>query len=65
MFTAIIGFAIKYTIGWRIDEEDEVEGIDLAEHGEAAYDFVSLSSGAVGRSSAVAQSDTESRGVNA
>src|SRR3954469_22851799 len=31
--TAIIGFAIKYTIGWRIDEEDEVEGIDVSEHG--------------------------------
>jgi len=37
--TAIIGFAIKYTMGWRIDEEDEVNGIDLAEHGESAYDL--------------------------
>ena len=43
--TAIIGLAIKYTIGWRIDEEDEVEGIDLTEHGESAYDFASLSGG--------------------
>lgn len=38
-FTAIIGFAIKYTIGWRISEEEEIEGIDFAEHGEAAYDL--------------------------
>jgi Amt family ammonium transporter len=63
--TAIIGFAIKFTIGWRIDAEDEVEGIDVAEHGEAAYDFVSLSGGALGGASAVAQANAESRGVNA
>jgi Amt family ammonium transporter len=63
--TAIIGFAIKYTIGWRIDEEDEVEGIDVTEHGEAAYDFVSLSGGALSGASAIKQSDAEARGVNA
>jgi ammonium transporter, Amt family len=37
--TAIIGFAIKYTIGWRVAAEDEVEGIDFSEHGETAYDL--------------------------
>ncbi|MCZ4498150.1 MAG: amtB [Marmoricola sp.] len=37
--TAILGFAIKYTIGWRITEEEEVDGIDFAEHGESAYDI--------------------------
>jgi Amt family ammonium transporter len=37
--TTIIALAIKYTIGWRIDDEDEVEGIDFAEHGESAYDL--------------------------
>jgi ammonium transporter, Amt family len=63
--TAIIGFAIKYTIGWRIDDEDEVEGIDVTEHGEAAYDFVSLSGGALSGASAIRQSDAEARGVNA
>ena len=26
-------------MGWRIDEEDEVEGIDFTEHGESAYDL--------------------------
>ena len=64
-FTAIIAFAIKYTLGWRIDEEDEVDGIDFAQHGESAYDFVSLSSGSRGTPTAIAQSDAESRGVNA
>jgi ammonium transporter, Amt family len=39
VFTAIIGFAIKYTMGWRVSEEAEVNGIDLAEHGESAYDI--------------------------
>jgi len=42
--TAIIGYAIKYTIGWRITEEEEVDGIDFAEHGESAYDMASSGS---------------------
>jgi Amt family ammonium transporter len=39
VLTTIIALAIKFTIGWRIDEDDEVGGIDLAEHGESAYDL--------------------------
>ena len=60
----VVGLAIKYTIGWRIPEEDEVDGIDFAQHGETAYDFVSLS-GSSGVPSAVVQASSESRGVNA
>jgi Amt family ammonium transporter len=67
--TAILGLAIKYTMGWRINEEDEVDAIDASQHGESAYDFTSLSGGGVGSSSlvakAAAQSDAEARGVNA
>ncbi|MDO9494233.1 MAG: ammonium transporter, partial [Nocardioides sp.] len=37
--TAVIGLAIKFTLGLRIAEEDEVEGIDFVEHGETAYDL--------------------------
>ena len=37
--TLIIGLAIKYTIGLRLKEEDEVEGIDFVAHGESAYDI--------------------------
>jgi ammonium transporter, Amt family len=37
--TLIIGYLIKVTIGWRVDEEAEVVGIDEAEHAESAYDF--------------------------
>ncbi|WP_460605536.1 ammonium transporter [Jatrophihabitans fulvus] len=43
--TLIIALAIKYTIGWRITQEEEVEGIDYAEHGETAYDLEGRSSG--------------------
>jgi Amt family ammonium transporter len=39
VFTTLIGLGIKHTIGWRISEEDEVEGIDFDQHGESAYDF--------------------------
>ena len=39
ILTAVIGLAIKYTIGLRLAEEDEVEGIDFVAHGESAYDI--------------------------
>jgi Amt family ammonium transporter len=38
-WTAIIGLALKSIMGWRIDDEAEVEGIDPNEHAETAYDF--------------------------
>jgi Amt family ammonium transporter len=37
--TTIIALVIKFTIGWRLTEEDEVEGIDFVAHGESAYDI--------------------------
>ncbi|MGZ4729633.1 MAG: ammonium transporter [Acidimicrobiales bacterium] len=69
VLTYIIGLAISKTVGFRIDKEDEVEGIDGVEHAESAYDFATAGGG--GRSltstitSASAQSDAEARGVNA
>ncbi|MDG1710835.1 MAG: ammonium transporter, partial [Flavobacteriaceae bacterium] len=33
----IILLAIKYTIGLRVDAEEETKGLDLAEHGMDAY----------------------------
>src|SRR3954468_13569944 len=44
-FTTLIGFAIKYTIGWRVSDDEEVDGIDFAEHGESAYDLDGRSGG--------------------
>jgi Amt family ammonium transporter len=46
--TTIIGLAIKVTMGWRIDEEDEIDGIDYAEHGESAYDLHTAASSRTG-----------------
>jgi ammonium transporter, Amt family len=61
VFTALIAYAIKYTIGWRVDEEEEVEGIDFAQHGETAYDLGTSTSrfGKVGATGAIKE------GVNA
>ncbi len=39
VFTAIIAYAIKFTIGWRVSDDEEVEGIDYNEHGESAYEL--------------------------
>src|SRR3954468_22722457 len=47
LFTTIIGLTIKYTIGWRISDDAEVDGIDFAEHGENAYDFGGRASGSL------------------
>lgn len=38
--TAVIGLALKSTVGWRVSEEAEVDGIDQAVHGETAYETV-------------------------
>ncbi len=35
----VLGTIIKHTIGFRITEEAEVSGIDLAEHQETGYEF--------------------------
>jgi Amt family ammonium transporter len=34
-----IGLAIEKTIGFRVKSEDEIAGVDLVVHGEAAYSF--------------------------
>lgn len=59
--TLVIGLAIKFTIGLRLDPEDEVEGIDFVEHGESAYD---LSTGGGARRTSVLTS-TASEGASA
>ena len=41
VMTLIIGLALKATMGWRIPEEDEIEGIDVVVHGEQAYELES------------------------
>ena len=71
VLTLVIGFAISKTIGFRIDEEDEVEGVDFTEHSEIGLRLrlprsvapASLTGGTRIRRSV--QSDAEARGVNA
>jgi len=43
--TLIIGYAIEKTIGFRVNREAEVAGIDLNEHAESAYEMTSSSRG--------------------
>ena len=43
--TLIIAFAIEKTIGFRIKPDKEIEGIDLNEHAESAYELSSSSRG--------------------
>ena len=37
--TLILALILKYTIGLRLGDEEEVSGIDEAEHAESGYDF--------------------------
>ena len=49
--TAILGLIVKYTVGLRLDREDEASGIDESEHAESSYDFATAGTGSVlGRS---------------
>ncbi len=42
--TTILALILKYTIGLRVDAEDEASGIDEAEHLQSGYDLVSTGS---------------------
>jgi ammonium transporter, Amt family len=52
--TTVLALAVKHTVGLRITEDAEVEGIDLAAHGETAYDLHAGSLGGGGRSGVLA-----------
>jgi Amt family ammonium transporter len=43
--TLIIGFIIEKTFGFRVKKDAEVEGVDLSEHAETAYEMTSSSRG--------------------
>ena len=36
--TLVICFIVKFTTGFRVSEEAEVEGLDASQHGEAMHD---------------------------
>ncbi|WP_141279744.1 ammonium transporter [Pseudonocardia hydrocarbonoxydans] len=56
--TAIIAFALKFTIGLRVSDEDEITGIDETEHAESGYDFSTLRGGSGLRPSAGASTQS-------
>jgi Amt family ammonium transporter len=64
-FTLVIALALKHTMGWRIDDEDEVEGIDFVEHGETAYEFASRSGGPRSPASTLTTTTVKTEGVSA
>lgn len=37
--SGVLFLAIKYTVGLRVSEEEELAGLDLGEHGAASYNF--------------------------
>jgi Amt family ammonium transporter len=43
----ILGFVIQKTIGFRVTDEIEISGIDLAEHAETGYDLSTVGGGSV------------------
>jgi Amt family ammonium transporter len=61
VLTTLIALAIKHTIGWRISEDDEVDGIDFAEHGESAYDLDGRSGGVLGGTGPVTTAHPKSK----
>jgi Amt family ammonium transporter len=58
VMTLVVGLLIKTVMGWRIADEDEVEGIDFTEHGETAYEFAQRGGGSRLTATASATSPT-------
>ncbi|WP_029289365.1 ammonium transporter [Cellulomonas sp. HZM] len=44
IITAVVGLALKAFMGWRVTEEAEVGGVDLALHSETAYETLGAGS---------------------
>jgi Amt family ammonium transporter len=67
LVTLVIALAIHKTMGFRVSEEQEIEGIDLSEHAESAYDLLAGSGGGLGArtGSSSASTKTKDAGVKA
>jgi ammonium transporter, Amt family len=65
VLTTVIAYAIKLTIGWRVAEEAEVDGIDSDQHGESAYDLHTGLGSSSGSAGSVLAKSTVTEGVNA
>ena len=40
VFCLVVGLALKFTMGLRVDAEEEARGLDLGEHGISAYSII-------------------------
>jgi Amt family ammonium transporter len=54
--TYVIGLVIHKTMGFRVTETDESQGVDLTQHAETAYDLSGLTAGRFGQGGAVSTS---------
>ncbi|MDQ0993287.1 ammonium transporter [Streptomyces sp. V3I7] len=65
--SALLAFVLDRTMGMRVTEDEEVSGIDQAEHAETAYDFSGAGGGVVASAPAAAPAPTapKSRKVDA
>jgi Amt family ammonium transporter len=63
--TMAIGLALKYTIGLRMSEEQELAGMDESLHAESAYDFNALTSSSYSSGGLGTASHSHRTGVNA
>ena len=60
MFSGVVWYILKITIGIRVHAEEEFIGLDISEHGMEAYSgFVKESDVLVGGSSGVVNPDSE------
>jgi ammonium transporter, Amt family len=61
----VIALVIDRTIGFRVEEEDEMAGIDLAEHAETGYELHTAAGGAARASAVAGPARTPDRSVTA
>jgi ammonium transporter, Amt family len=62
ILTLIIGFALHKTIGFRVSEQEELEGVDSGEHAETGYDLGTLGASLRGVSFGSAPKRTDDEG---
>ncbi|PWI15192.1 ammonia channel protein [Streptomyces sp. Act143] len=63
--SAILAFLLDKTIGMRVSEDEEISGIDQAEHAETAYDFSGAGGGAAKAAVAAPAAAAASKKVDA
>jgi Amt family ammonium transporter len=59
--TYLLGLLLEKTMGFRVERDAELEGIDLAEHAETAYELEGVSGGGFGGSPALTKTKTSVR----